>query len=124
MSGQENASGTPEKTFIERMAHEVGLTANANYIYATPVERDGVTVIPVAKSVYWFGGGGGRRSGEEGSGGGGGAVLKPIGYIEIAGGKTRFLRTRDPLAIAVAAAPAILFGVWRIIRLFRNHDKH
>lgn len=124
MSGEQKASGTPEKTFIERIAHEVGMTANANYIYATPVERDGVTVIPVAKSVYWFGGGGGRRSGEEGSGGGGGVVLKPIGYIEITARGSRFCRTRDPLAIAIAAAPAILFGVWRIARLFRNHGKN
>lgn len=124
MRTEQDESGNAQRTFLERIAHEVGMTANASYIYAAPVERDGVTVIPVAKSVYWFGGGGGRRANEEGSGGGGGAVLKPVGYIEIKGGETRFRRARDPLALALAAAPAILFGVWRLARLFRDRERN
>ncbi len=110
-----------ETSFIERLAQKIGITANAKYIYGEPVERDGVTVITVAKAIYGFGGGSGKDDANAGSGGGGGAVIKPIGYIEIKNGKTRFRTTRDPLALIAAiasAASVILLTTWGMTRLF------
>ena len=128
MSGQDEALRPKESSFVEGLAYQLGITANARNIYGEPVERDGVTVIPVAQAAYGFGGGSGsgkKESGEagEGSGGGGGVMLMPVGYIEIKNGQTRFRPTRDPLALLpaiLAAAPLSLLMVWRITKLLRR----
>src|SRR3989304_2693696 len=86
-----------------QLADRVGLRANARAVFGDPVERDGVTVIPVAKVRYGFGGGGGGgMSGKslddmdespemgEGGGGGGGMMASPVGYIEITKNGARF----------------------------------
>jgi len=128
MSGQDEALRPKERSFVEGLAYQLGMTANARHIYGEPVERDGVTVIPVAQAAYGFGGGSGKgkkENGEagEGSGGGGGAMLMPVGYIEIKNGQTRFRPTRDPLALLpaiLAAAPLSLLMVWKITKLLRR----
>lgn len=76
--------------FISAMAEKLGALAQAATVFGEPVERDGITVIPVAKARWGFGGGGGQRkdqSGggtqEDGAGGGGGVQVSPVGFIEI-----------------------------------------
>ncbi len=109
--------------FIEMLAEKVGARAAASAIFGQPVERDGVTVIPVGKVRWGFGGGSGRGieegsdTGEigEGSGGGGGAMASPIGFIEIRDGHAEFKRTHDP----VSAVPIIIasgFAAWLCLR--------
>lgn len=125
MSGQNETLSQKESSFIVRLAHELGIAANAKHIYGEPVERDGVTVIPVAKIGYGFGGGGGKKEKEEGMGGAGGLGMMPVGYIEIKNGETRFRATRDPLVLVpaiLAAAPLILLTVWKITKLLRRKD--
>jgi uncharacterized spore protein YtfJ len=95
MEQNTNNSGSTQKSFVERLAENLGSAANATRIYGSPVERDGVTVIPVAKAAYGFGGGAGKKAAEEGSGGGGGLMLTPIGYIELKEGSTRFRSIQD-----------------------------
>jgi uncharacterized spore protein YtfJ len=127
MSEQQSVNRTSGTSFVERLAHELGVTVNAAHIYAAPVERDGVTVIPVAKAIYGLGGGGGTTDKEQGHGGGGGVALVPVGYIEIRNGETRFRPTRDPFAlvpkILAAAAPLLLLTVWGISKLPRGNGK-
>jgi uncharacterized spore protein YtfJ len=116
---------TDKETLIESLANKIGIAANAKKIYGEAVERDGVTVIPVAKAAYAFGGGGGEKDGEEGSGGGGGVALTPVGYIEIKNGETRFRPTRDWLMVLpmlAATAPLILFSVWGLQKLLRKNS--
>ncbi len=125
MLAHEKASLKAENSFIERLANQLGITANAKYIYAEPVERDGVTVIPVAKAMYGFGGGSGKKEGEEGSGGGGGMKVTPVGYIEIKDGKTHFRPTRDWIAMLpmiAGIAPSVLLAVWGISKLIRRKN--
>jgi len=125
MSGQKETFLQKDNSFIEGLAHQLGIVANAKNIYGEPVERDGVTVIPVAKVGYGFGGGSGKKEKEEGMGGGGGLGLMPVGYIEIKNGETRFRRTYDLLAFVPAiltATPLILFTVWKITKLLRNKE--
>ncbi len=38
--------------FLERLAEKLGMHATAATVFAPPVERDGVTVIPVAKARF------------------------------------------------------------------------
>lgn len=55
-------------------------SANARTVFGDPVERDGRTVIPVARVAYGFGGGFGDQQGgaesSEGKGGGTGAAYR------------------------------------------------
>lgn len=76
--------------FIGTIAERLGAVAQAATIFAAPVEREGVTVIPVAKARWAFGGGVGHRKDEEGGGGGGGVQVTPVGFIEIREGQSEF----------------------------------
>ena len=76
--------------FIGTMAEKLGAVARAATVFGEPVEREGVTVIPVAKARWGFGGGAGQRKDrgdggteEDGAGGGGGVQVTPVGFIEI-----------------------------------------
>ena len=76
--------------FIGTMAEKLGAVARAATVFGEPVERDGITVIPVAKARWGFGGGAGQRKDEgaggkqeDGAGGGGGVQVTPVGFIEI-----------------------------------------
>ena len=94
----------PLEGFVERMAERVGAKASIKTVFGDPIERDGITIIPVAKVRWGFGGGAGSgpvpvgpgRAGDagtigasdisqggSGSGGGGGVAADPIGYLEI-----------------------------------------
>ena len=83
------AGGTAIDGFVERMAERVGGKASVRAVFGDPIERDGITVIPVARVRWGFGGGAGRGPNDEeglsgaGTGGGGGATADPIGYLEI-----------------------------------------
>jgi uncharacterized spore protein YtfJ len=100
---------------LQRIGQMVGDRAKVSTVFGDPVEREGVTVIPVAKARFGFGGGGGAgaRGGNEGSGGGGGggAVVSPVGYIEVHDGIANYKRISSPLdlvALVVAASLATL----------------
>jgi uncharacterized spore protein YtfJ len=94
---------------VERIAENLGGAANAARIYGAPVERDGVTLIPVSKASYGFGGRFGKKAGEEGSGGGGAMMLTPIGYIEMKKGNTRLRTIQYPRTWIKIAAIGRLF---------------
>ena len=94
-----------------------GGAASAKAVFGEPVERDGVTVVPVARVRYGVGAGGGRgpgrrKKGEAGEGEqvgyghGGGVQAAPVGYIELSGGKASYRRIADP---ARPMAVALLF---------------
>ena len=116
------AMETQERTqlvndLLERVGQTVGERAHVSTIFGEAVEREGVTVIPVAKARFGFGGGGGSgsREGDEGSGGGGGGgggvAVGPIGYIEVRDRGAEFKRISSPtdtLALVAAASLAVL----------------
>ena len=84
--------------FVERLAGVVGGSVQAQSVYGQPVEREGITVIPVARLRYGFGGGGKETDGQQG--GGGGAQVQPVGFISIRGGSAEFRSIPDPTADA------------------------
>jgi uncharacterized spore protein YtfJ len=108
---------TETKSLVERLAAQISSSAQATTIFAPAVERDGMTVIPVARAGWGFGGGGGGapRQGA-GSGGGGGVALIPVGYIEIAKGRTRFRHIMDMRQIAILA----LGGAVVVVQVLRE----
>jgi uncharacterized spore protein YtfJ len=116
-NGDQPAAG-PADRFVERLAERLGGKASVTAVYGEPVERAGVTVIPVARVRWGFGGGGGSGSqaGPEsgqgsGAGGGGGVTASPVGYIEIANGRTEFRPIHDPARFVVLAPLILAVGV-------------
>ena len=96
---------------LERLAQQVQVNANAKQVYGEPVERDGTTVIPVAKVQWGFGGGGIGRGAAERGGGGGGARAFPTGFIELRDGKAEFRPITDPMTPAILAAAGLAAGL-------------
>ena len=100
---------TLEKTssadrFIGTIAEKLGAVAKAATVFGEPVERAGITVIPVAKARWGFGGGAGQRGNEDGAGGGGGVQVTPVGFIEIKNHEANFRPIRS------ASLPWIIAG--------------
>jgi uncharacterized spore protein YtfJ len=94
-------NGTSD-SIVQRLADVLGAKSSASAAYGPAIERDGVTVIPVAKVRWGFGGGGGTGSAVEklgagGSGGAGGTLVTPIGYIAIQNGSAEFRRIKEPI---------------------------
>jgi uncharacterized spore protein YtfJ len=127
---------TPADKFIGTMAEKLGSVARAATIFGEPVERSGVTVIPVAKARWGFGGGAGHRKkgddpgkagggsseclvGEEedGAGGGGGVTVTPVGFIEIKDGQAEFRPIRSTsLPLMIAGGFATLFLLRQVLK--------
>ena len=96
---------------LVRLAERLGAQLATSTVYGAAVERDGVSVVPVAVARLGFGGGGGTdpRKQQEGEGGGGFGSVAPVGYIELKDGRTRFVPIVHParmVALALAAAVA------------------
>ena len=112
------AAETPTLTLLERLGQQLTTAATAQTVYGTPVERDGITVIPVAQARYGFGGGGGSGTKAGGAAGGGmgagaGVSLTPVGYIELREGRSRFRPIRPSVVPLVAVSGAI---AWLLLR--------
>ena len=105
---------------VRRIGQTVGDRAQVSTVFGEPVEREGITVIPVAKAWFGFGGGGGAgvREGEgSGAGGGGGVAVSPVGYIEVRDGTAGFKRVTTPVDLfaLVAAASLAALAIKRLL---------
>jgi uncharacterized spore protein YtfJ len=100
---------------LQRVGRLVGDRVKVTTIYGEPIERDGLTVIPVARARFGFGGGGGGGVSEgdhgSGGGGGGGAMVSPAGYIEIRDGVAQYKRIASPADLVALGAAAALAAI-------------
>ncbi len=107
---REETTTADAPNFLERMAEKLGVQARSASVYSEPIEKNGITIVPVAKVRWGFGGGGGAGGAKDGmghgSGGGGGMRVTPVGYIELKDGQSEFKPIRD----ASSFVPAILAG--------------
>jgi uncharacterized spore protein YtfJ len=102
---------------LSTLAERIGARLGAATVFGAPIERDGVTVVPVAVARFGIGAGGGTdpSKGQEGEGGGGGGAVTPTGYIELKDGRSRFVPVVHParmLALVLAALVAVFATVW------------
>lgn len=51
--------GGPIDGFVERIAERIGAHATVRSVFGEPIERDGITIVPVARVRWGFGGGSG-----------------------------------------------------------------
>jgi uncharacterized spore protein YtfJ len=94
---------------LTSLAERVGGRVAASTVFAPPVERDGITVIPVATARFAVGGGSGSdpAKSQEGGGGGGLGRVAPAGYIELKDGRSRFVPIVNPARMALAGLAAM-----------------
>ena len=110
---------------LAMLAERVGGRLTASTVFGSPVEREGVTVIPVSTVRFGFGGGGGTDPSSEQSGEGGAGSGAPAGYIEIKDGRSRFVPVVHParmaaLCCATAIAMALILRRSRTARSRRE----
>jgi uncharacterized spore protein YtfJ len=95
---------------LAMLADRIGARMGAATVYGTPIERDGVTVVPVAAARFGIGAGRGSDSSKEqdGEGGGGGGGVTPAGYIELKGGRSRFVPVVHPARMLALVCCTVL----------------
>ena len=96
-----------EESLVERIAHLVQTHASAKQVFADPIERDGITIIPVARVQWGFGSGSFGQGPLERGGGGGGVQAKPAGFIEIRDGHAEFRHYSGSREIGIVAGVAL-----------------
>jgi len=119
---REATEEAPLDRFLDRLAERIGARANVKAVFAEPIERGEVTIVPVARVRWGFGGGSGTSAGDaeaSGSGGGGGVAADPAGYIEIRAGEARFRPIVPPYPNAAFLLAAGLTAVMVIRALAR-----
>jgi uncharacterized spore protein YtfJ len=109
----EQAAQRPTDAVLATLAEQVGARFSASTVFGAPVERDGVTVIPVATIRFGIGGGAGSDpgKGQEGQGGGGAGQGSAAGYIEIKDGRTRFVPVVQPARMVLLFGTMLLAGL-------------
>jgi uncharacterized spore protein YtfJ len=87
---------------------------HANVVYADPVEKDGVTVIPAAV-VLGGGGGGTSEAAAQSEGGGFGLVARPAGAFVIENGTVRWQPALDATRL-IGAGVIVALALTRRLR--------
>ena len=98
---------------LSMLAERIGARLGAGTVFGAPVERDGVTVVPVAVARFGFGAGSGSDPSkrQEGEGGGGGGTVAPTGYIELKDGRSRFVPVVHPARMLALVLAAVIAGL-------------
>lgn len=129
MTEAQQAAVRPADQFFADIVERIGGQAGVRAVFGSPVVRDDLTIVPVARVRWAFGGGAGsagKAEAEEGlasgSGGGGGVSADPVGYVEIGPEGARFSPIASPypspvflVALGVAAT-IVLRGLARVVR--------
>ena len=93
-------------------------------VFADPIERDGVTIIPAARVAGGGGGGQGtEKTGQQGEGGGFGIAATPAGAFVIKDGSVRWMPAVNPTHVVAAVAAVVVTVVlarsWVVTRAIR-----
>lgn len=118
MSGNSTTTAPPRRgdALLATLADRMGARLGTSTVFGAPVEREGITVVPVAVARFGMGAGSGSDPSkhQEGEGGGGAGSVTPVGYIELRDGSSRYVPAVHParmVALFVAAALATLLIV-------------
>jgi len=101
---------------VEEMIASVKDTASVRRVFADPIERDGVVIVPVAAIGGGLGVGHGHdKAGQEGEGGGFGVGAKPAGVYELRDGRVRWIPAVDVnRLLALVGGVLVAFVVSRV----------
>ena len=98
---------------LSMLAERIGARLGVATVFGAPVERDGVTVVPVAVARFGIGAGSGSdpSKAQEGEGGGGGGTVAPAGYIELKDGRSRFVPVVHPARMLALVLGTVIAGL-------------
>ena len=100
-----------------KILEEAGNALAVKRVFGDPIERDGVTIVPVARVRGGAGGGEGTQPGEEGAeprtgwGGGWGAQSTPAGVYVIKGGDVAWQPAVDVNRLALGGQIAFIIAL-------------
>jgi uncharacterized spore protein YtfJ len=128
LSHEEQLTQDPRTREILESVAELSRNAGiADAVFGAPVDREGVTVIPVARLARGGGGGSGTEAGAGTGGGGGfGVTARPVGAFVIRGGKVSWRPALDlnrVIAGGQVVAVVALLMVRSIVRARRRRRK-
>lgn len=119
------------QSILKNISERLTTTATVKTVYGDPIVAEGKTIIPVAKVRLGFGAGFGESdfgdNGDSdhpvaGKGGGGGVEVRPIGFIEITPGETRFVPIGERPRIARLALIGLVVGFFLLRRRHRKNN--
>jgi uncharacterized spore protein YtfJ len=98
---------------LATLSERLGTQFSATNVFSAPIERDGVTVVPVASVRFGLGGGGGedREKHQDGAGAGAGGTVTPMGYIEVREGQSRYVPLVHPARMMALTCAVVLAGL-------------
>ncbi|MCB2224709.1 MAG: sporulation protein [Actinobacteria bacterium] len=105
---------------VDEILGRAGDNDVARMVFGEPIDRDGVTMVPVARIARGGGGGTDAREGRQDAGGGFGVIARPLGAYRIAGGKVTWVPAVDVTRIAIGGQ--VMFAVVMML-LFRSIRK-
>lgn len=102
---------------VEQLIASARDTLTVKRVFGDPYERNGVTVLPVAKVQGGGGGGQGDPAEGQGSGGGGGLAARPAGVYVLTGEQVRWQPAVDVTRIVVGAQVVAVVALltWRSV---------
>ncbi len=102
---------------VQEIANGIHDALTVSRVFGEPIERDGITVIPVATLGGGGAGGGGGTEVEGGSGGGFGLAAKPVGVYVIKDGRVSWQPALDVNRVVAGAQIAVILGLltWRSV---------
>jgi uncharacterized spore protein YtfJ len=122
------ARGTHNGTSVLDTVREVVDSTTTGKVFGSPINREGITVLPVAKVSGGGGGGGGGTEGKtEGSGNGGGVGVsaKALGVFVIKDGKVDWRPALDLNKVIIGAqivAVVALLTIGAVLRARRRSE--
>ncbi|MFE0104932.1 GerW family sporulation protein [Streptomyces sp. NPDC059009] len=111
---------------LEQLADTLGRRTPGTVVFGEPVVSQDVTVIPVARIGFGFGGSTGQEARHERMDGvvGGGLEAKPLGFIEIKEGRTRYKPIRSPWVTTLAPLTGGLLAGAAVLRYLARRGRH
>jgi len=133
---------SPTEEMVQSIS-DIPTRVGADTCFGQAVERDGHTLIPVARVSFGFGMGFGRGSGGdsgsdefghkgdtgegEGGGGGGGGQSTPVAVIDITRDEVEIKPIMDPMRIALSwtmfAGWAVFWALWTVRTVAREKNR-
>ncbi len=112
---------------LSALFERIGARFGAATVFGDPVEREGVTVVPVASVRLAGGGGAGADPAkrQEGEGAGGVGTMSAAGYIELKDGRSRFVPIVHPARMLTLLCLTALtaLAIMRPPQLRRRHRR-
>ena len=102
---------------------------DADTIVGTPIEKGGVTIIPISKASFGLATGGSdfptkNPGGLFGGGGGAGVTITPVAFLVVSGGNVNVIQIYKDASTADRALSMAPELIDRIAGLFKKDDKY